>query len=367
MQEFKDIKTIKELKVWKIGVEKNLGGELTDYYNLNVQYALLHKKLRKEETEKKFEASLLILQEKYVGKWTVVYKYDNFRKFKSGTIFFYLIKDMKLYTHEPNHVSCEVEEFNINIRGDKFVPQINLTSEYIQKTRYKKLVYFTGKGATKVFAVNNENIMFPSGRYSNYNMDVLSTDINDIMMSIHVDLFDKFHELVKPLIDQLDKSLPDVHKEAKHFTLSNQRFVLKDLMDYCTEHNLTPKDIVEKGGKVARYNYFNSHHELSEFKSYKANDWDKGIYATVQGGNGGTDYEPYTTHYIIESIQIDWKHVLYPIRLSLKCTVEEAENKLKELNLDWDISYNTYGYDATFEYVKCNNYHLINELIKTLI
>lgn len=122
-------------------------------------------------------------------------------------------------------------------------------------------------------------------------------------------------------------------------------------------------------GKVGKYNYINNNFELSELAQYSTQP-QQGMDIKIVGGDDGTDYEPYTTHYYIVSIDIDWKHILYPIRTHLKSVLETEKQLLKLKNIynssNWDCNYDTSTYDATFHSVKLhiNNLKEINEVIK---
>jgi len=91
----------------------------------------------------------------------------------------------------------------------------------------------------------------------------------------------------------------------------------------------------------------------------------------IVGGDDGTDYEPYTTRYDLESVCINWAEILYPIRLKLKCKVFDLVKKLENLkpvyNTDnWDVSYSG-SYDVSFNHARLNQSTLnkVNELIKS--
>ena len=109
---------------------------------------------------------------------------------------------------------------------------------------------------------------------------------------------------------------------------------------------------------------------MEELSQYKIGG-DKGLLLQIEGGDGGTDYEPYTTHYYISNIKIDWAHVLYPIRLQLSCKVMELVHKLENLKAiydvsNWECNYDSSGYDAVFHYASLNSNALqsVNSLIK---
>jgi hypothetical protein len=121
-------------------------------------------------------------------------------------------------------------------------------------------------------------------------------------------------------------------------------------------------------GKVRKYNYFNGH-KLDELAQYSLSG-ELGLNLDIVGGDDGTDYEPYTTKYIINSVNIDWKMILYPIRTKLK-SVLDTEKQLEQLKdvynpHYWDCNYNTNGYDAIFNNAKLMFRQLeeVNDVIK---
>ncbi len=91
----------------------------------------------------------------------------------------------------------------------------------------------------------------------------------------------------------------------------------------------------------------------------------------ITGGNGGTDYEPYTTHYYISSISINWAQVLYPIRTLINGKVMDLVGKLESLRdvyntSNWECRYDDSGYDASFEkaFLKPIPLEKVNKLIR---
>ncbi len=121
-------------------------------------------------------------------------------------------------------------------------------------------------------------------------------------------------------------------------------------------------------GKVAKWNYFNGN-TLPELAQYSLNG-DKGLFLDIVGGDDGSDYEPYTTRYYINNVNIHWETILYPIRTKLKSVLETAK-QLENLKAvydtsSWKCNYSTYSYDAVFENAKLNQNVLekVNAIIK---
>ena len=126
-------------------------------------------------------------------------------------------------------------------------------------------------------------------------------------------------------------------------------------------------------GKVTKYNFFDAQNRLGELAQYSQSP-DKGLSISIEGGNGGTDYEPYTTHYYITGVEIDWAYILYPIRLKLNCKVFDLVDKLNQLSevkdiSNWECNYDTATYDATFHSakLKTNTLEVVNALINSCI
>ncbi len=89
----------------------------------------------------------------------------------------------------------------------------------------------------------------------------------------------------------------------------------------------------------------------------------------VTGTTGNSDYEPYTTGYVLTNFSFDWKEFLYPIRdslISVKSTAEQLQNIRIYLN-DWTVDYDNGSYDAYFNHIELSNSIIdeINEIIKS--
>jgi len=147
---------------------------------------------------------------------------------------------------------------------------------------------------------------------------------------------------------------------------------LNDLFELVKNEKVSIKTLVESlSGKVAKYNYFNADYSLPELAQYDSHKGDKGVHLIIKPGDDGTDYEPYVTHYYVDFVHIDWKKILYPIRLNLSCGVLDLEAKLEALtevyNVDsWVCDYDTSSYDAYFikAYLKSEVLNKVNQLIQ---
>lgn len=128
------------------------------------------------------------------------------------------------------------------------------------------------------------------------------------------------------------------------------------------------KMALELAGRVQKFNYFNGT-KLDELAQYSLRGR-LGLNLTILPGDDGTDYEPYVTKYYIESIGLDWKNILYPIRIKLKsvmATVAQLEDLKDVYNVhNWDCVFNTSTHDATFTHAKLQWRVLeqVNEVIK---
>lgn len=195
---------------------------------------------------------------------------------------------------------------------------------------------------------------------SSYHRD---TDYQEITLFEFYDAVNTSNSLATDMYTKLKKFL-DYSKVAEYLRDDTKEFIpeltlttIKKLEDLF-KHLDTNKDlklntlVKELSGKVARYNYFNADNQLAELCQYRIGG-DKGLFLSIESGNGGTDYEPYTTHYYISNIKLDWAHILYPIRLQLSCKVMDLVNQLENLtsvyNTDnWNCLYDSSGYDAVF-------------------
>lgn len=176
-------------------------------------------------------------------------------------------------------------------------------------------------------------------------------------------------EDVERLSNQLCKEFYDklipycvTKNNYKPFTLETEQMIpnideaalkrIDDLISSKTDINLLINTLA---GKVARYNYFNGT-ILPELAQYHISG-NGGMLLNIYGGDDGTDYEPYVTRYYIGRVNIDWPHILYPIRTKLSCGVHELAEKLSDIKevynpSSWLCSYNSRGYDAVFEHAK---------------
>jgi hypothetical protein len=172
--------------------------------------------------------------------------------------------------------------------------------------------------------------------YRAFELAIEASEIFFEKMSV---LFDK-----KPLIDH---DRVGILKQIQSTDLTKLTDLLKEV-----DKGVSLASLLHAGGKVGRYNYFNSNYELTELVQYDQHGG-KGLNLDIQGGDGGTDYEPYTTHYYINQVRLDWLHILYPIRLALKSKVHEVAKELDSIPGihepgNWICNYDDSSYDATF-------------------
>lgn len=123
-------------------------------------------------------------------------------------------------------------------------------------------------------------------------------------------------------------------------------------------------------GKVTKYNFFNRDYSLGELAQYNRLGGDKGLNLSIEGGDDGTDYEPYVTRFYISNISIDWAYILYPIRTSLNCKVFDLVEKLSNIKevynvSNWECNYDTSTYDAKFTSAKLKK-DILEKVNKTI-
>lgn len=164
-------------------------------------------------------------------------------------------------------------------------------------------------------------------------------------------------------------------KELNNSTPPAQQFTvveLKAISDLVAklDSGITLGQLTRVAKKVAKYNYFDKSNQLPELIQYELNG-DKGLNLDIRGGDDGTDYEPYTTHYYISKIDINWATILYPIRTLINGKVMDLVSKLEDLKKvyytsSWECQFDTSGYDASFEkaYLKPRILEQVNSLIK---
>lgn len=128
---------------------------------------------------------------------------------------------------------------------------------------------------------------------------------------------------------------------------------LKDFknIDLFLKNNPIPIKEIKPKYKSIIQNRFNSRYELEELVQYDLKG-ESGLYLNIVGGDDGTDYEPYVTHYYIEEVKIKWEEILYPIRLKLNCKVFELVEELDSIKGvysigNWDVNYSG-SYDVDF-------------------
>lgn len=196
---------------------------------------------------------------------------------------------------------------------------------------------------------------------SNWYKEVSETEFNwaySVCSEIADIYFDKFYPA-------LDNSYPQVHESISYLEIENLVELNKLLAN-----GMSIADIKRVAGRVKKYNHFDSRGLLAELCQYDTTG-QNGLNLRIVGGNDGTDYEPYTTHYYVGSVNIDWPTILYPIRTTLKSVLDcaEALSNLSELYYpdNWEVKYDNSTYDAMFEYCKLRDYYLglVNDTIKS--
>jgi hypothetical protein len=125
--------------------------------------------------------------------------------------------------------------------------------------------------------------------------------------------------------------------------------LLSNLLQKVEDKKIDLKDYLYVAKKSADFIQF-SNNELSELTQYNLIGT-RGIHNTIEGGDDGTDYEPYTTKYVLHHVSIDWEKVLYTIRTKLDSVVGTAD-ELRKLSAvyntnNWYVSYDG-QYDVSF-------------------
>lgn len=181
------------------------------------------------------------------------------------------------------------------------------------------------------------------------------------------DLSKKFYERFAPLFVNLRYPITP---ETEGIISSFDEATLKAINEFVKNNPSMDLDkFITIAKRESKESYFNGV-ELPELIQYSVHG-DKALHLEICSGDAGTDYEPYVTHYYIKNIYIDWKAVLYPIRLKLSCGVLELSEKLESIQSVYDVSswicsYDDSSCDAYFNYAKLKDHPLaeVNEIIK---
>lgn len=148
---------------------------------------------------------------------------------------------------------------------------------------------------------------------------------------------------------------------------SSEKKLLEELMNKIDNSKIQLKDYIRIAKQSAEFFQF-SNNQLDELGQYSLTG-NKGVNNHIVSGDDGTDYEPYTTKYILDSVRIDWKLVLYSIRTKLDSVVatsEDLESLSAVYNLyNWDVHYDG-AYDVSFNGCILNKTTLgqVNSIIK---
>lgn len=211
---------------------------------------------------------------------------------------------------------------------------------------------------------NNSNVPVP--RYSGGNFEECSLQefyqVEEKLGKLSKEFYDEMIPYVNSkykFTEETEGMLPDIDEAT-----------IKRIDDVLQQSGVDLKKLATLySGKIAKWNYFNGTTlpELAQYNQFG----DKGLSLNIKAGDDGTDYEPYTTRYYIQSVSIDWNHILYPIRTKLKSVLETTKQleNCKEVyyKSNWECNYDSSTYDVYFQNAKLNSETLkkINEIIKS--
>lgn len=157
---------------------------------------------------------------------------------------------------------------------------------------------------------------------------------------------------------------------AHHVPVTSPDIQRLEHLNKLIEGGLDVRTLLGLSKRVTKFNLFTPDNQLEQLVQYSLTG-EKGLKLKIQGGDGGTDYEPYTTHYYISKVNIAWLDILYPIRFNINgplLKLAEQLNNIEELYdvSNWHVTYDTSGYDAVFESASLNKrtLDLVNQTIK---
>jgi hypothetical protein len=174
---------------------------------------------------------------------------------------------------------------------------------------------------------------------------------------------EEFYSAYKDALDHSSSFFKKMSKYSKKYDCTTEKMIphldditltkVSDFMKAVEDQKLDLDTLLGTlHGKIAPKTYFNNDLEIIELRQSHLNSDGTGLNLTICGGDEGTDYEPYTTKYFVEKVDIDWKTILYPIRTKIKSvltTARELENLSEVYDVDnWLCSYDTSMYDAVF-------------------
>jgi hypothetical protein len=157
---------------------------------------------------------------------------------------------------------------------------------------------------------------------------------------------------------------------AHHVPVTSPDIRRLEHLDKLIGEGLDIRTLLDLSKRVAKFNLFTPENQLEQLVQYSISG-EKGLHLGITGGDGGTDYEPYVTHYYVSEVNINWLDILYPIRLNVKGSLHDLDEKLCSITevydiSNWKVTCNTSGYDARFESAALNKstLDLVNKTIK---
>ena len=127
------------------------------------------------------------------------------------------------------------------------------------------------------------------------------------------------------------------------------RVLLENLLRKIDDGDVRLSDYIKIAKQTRSFMSF-TNSQLTELAQYSLTG-ELGLNLLIVGGNDGSDYEPYITKYVLESVSIDWKQVLYTIRGKLDSVLDTAADLEKVSAVynpyNWNVSYDG-TYDVSF-------------------
>ena len=164
-----------------------------------------------------------------------------------------------------------------------------------------------------------------------------------------VDIALESNELIKAKASKLKGDIKE-YGELITFNEVDKKY-LDEFLVKMKDGRINIKDYLHVAKASRQFIQFDSNNQLSELAQYRLTE-KTGLELVIESGDDGTDYEPYTTRYVLSYVVIDWAKVLYTIRTKLDSVINTAvdlEKVMTVYNTDnWSVNYGG-TYDVAFE------------------
>ena len=324
----------------------------------------LRTKLAKAEAEEKKDVSRLqaAMNAKVIGKCfkyvsnghntqTITYiKVLDFVRYKDGKLMYgldhtsLLCEDVSLTASKPGYV---IQHGDIRYLGTYQNTRLPIRKHYTKDVviggdnRYA----YGYASITEIIERPGQTPFYKFGSYNNFYLECSEAEyISAMETCLAVNALTR--EKMKPLLGKELKTFDYVQEIA----LADKK-LLEELLVKINDKTVNLKDMITIAKKTRNFYQFTDN-KLSDLTQSRVYGDDTGMKLTIEGGDGGTDYEPYITCYNLLYVDIEWEKVLYLLRHKLDSVLKTAADlraykaiyNTNNWNLTWSGSY-----DATFE------------------